>query len=54
MTQTREATTAESKGDLPKGHANDSLGRSMVPLPPLETARYTVDQGIATITLDRP
>jgi hypothetical protein len=26
----------------------------MVPLPPLETARSTVDQGIATITLDRP
>jgi 1,4-dihydroxy-2-naphthoyl-CoA synthase len=26
----------------------------MVPLPPLEAARYTVDQGIATITLDRP
>ena len=25
-----------------------------MPLPPLETTRYAVDQGIATITLDRP
>ena len=25
-----------------------------MPLPPLQTTRYAVDQGIATITLDRP
>jgi enoyl-CoA hydratase/carnithine racemase len=33
---------------------NEPAEETAMPLPPLETTRYAVDEGIATITLDRP
>src|SRR6185295_4375910 len=55
----RRSQMATFPGAMPSGVAPDVLCRTpteetAMPLPPLETTRYEVEDGIATITLHRP